>query len=253
MKNIFDAEEEDEEDFVDKKKIFQFLDQFKFEKREKSIENVTIFQPLNRPDAFTIPKDKKNEIDCLFEPFLLPTHSKSENKPIEQPVISKKNKEKEHNVSISSPEPISSFTNVKILTNQMKMEPTLKPTMHPATIPKKIKKNIERVKLSYPQRNWLAKEQNWKCFGYCKDKKDELLQLLPAFFEIDHIVPLYWGGSNARTNLQVLCSNCHTIKTQWETQVDSAYAKKQIQHKMLHRFSFTNDKRQNGFFPCSTG
>jgi len=32
--------------------------------------------------------------------------------------------------------------------------------------------------------------------------------------QVDHIVPLFAGGDNAKTNLQVLCHHCHKIKTQ---------------------------------------
>ena len=31
--------------------------------------------------------------------------------------------------------------------------------------------------------------------------------------EVDHIVPLNAGGTNARANLQPLCKRCHSIKT----------------------------------------
>ena len=37
---------------------------------------------------------------------------------------------------------------------------------------------------------------------------------LPStIFEIDHIVPLSTGGSNNEKNLQLLCKDCHSIKT----------------------------------------
>ena len=32
--------------------------------------------------------------------------------------------------------------------------------------------------------------------------------------QVDHIVPLFAGGNNDKTNLQVLCHHCHQIKTQ---------------------------------------
>ena len=31
--------------------------------------------------------------------------------------------------------------------------------------------------------------------------------------EVDHIKPLYLGGTDARTNLQALCRECHASKT----------------------------------------
>lgn len=34
--------------------------------------------------------------------------------------------------------------------------------------------------------------------------------------EIDHILPLYEGGSNKVENLQPLCYSCHTMKTSLE-------------------------------------
>ena len=37
-----------------------------------------------------------------------------------------------------------------------------------------------------------------------------------ASFEIDHILPLVSGGSNADSNLQALCKACHAEKTSTE-------------------------------------
>lgn len=36
---------------------------------------------------------------------------------------------------------------------------------------------------------------------------------LPISYQIDHIVPLYQGGSNDEDNLQALCPTCHSEKT----------------------------------------
>ena len=51
-------------------------------------------------------------------------------------------------------------------------------------------------------------DQEYKCIIciICKD-------LLPPTSQIDHILPLYQGGSNDRENLQGLCSPCHDTKT----------------------------------------
>jgi len=34
--------------------------------------------------------------------------------------------------------------------------------------------------------------------------------------EVDHIVPMFEGGSDAMKNLQGICSECHKVKTQAE-------------------------------------
>lgn len=54
-------------------------------------------------------------------------------------------------------------------------------------------------------RRQVAASQQWKCAN-CQ-------ALLSAYFEIDHIEPLWRGGSNERHNLNALCSNCHSEKT----------------------------------------
>lgn len=40
----------------------------------------------------------------------------------------------------------------------------------------------------------------------------------PLATEVDHIVPLRAGGTNARSNLQALCKSCHSRKTAREDQ-----------------------------------
>ena len=51
----------------------------------------------------------------------------------------------------------------------------------------------------------VAASQEWKC-GHCKN-------LFDASYEVDHIVPLFKGGSNNESNLVALCRNCHGRKT----------------------------------------
>ena len=66
----------------------------------------------------------------------------------------------------------------------------------------------KRKRLTDLERRRLACSQEWKCI-VC-------YELLPAEFQIDHVVPLSEGGSNEITNLQCLCPNCHAIKTATE-------------------------------------
>jgi 5-methylcytosine-specific restriction enzyme A len=51
----------------------------------------------------------------------------------------------------------------------------------------------------------VASQQKWKCM-HCN-------ALLDYSYEIDHIQPLYQGGTNDLSNLQALCRNCHGRKT----------------------------------------
>lgn len=46
--------------------------------------------------------------------------------------------------------------------------------------------------------------QGWRC-GKCD-------QLLPASFQVDHIVKRSLGGSNDASNLMALCNMCHGMK-----------------------------------------
>jgi 5-methylcytosine-specific restriction protein A len=48
-------------------------------------------------------------------------------------------------------------------------------------------------------------DYSWKC-ATCKDTLDE-------GYQVDHIVPLFAGGSNDLSNLQPLCAKCHAKKS----------------------------------------
>jgi len=50
-----------------------------------------------------------------------------------------------------------------------------------------------------------AARQNWQC-SHCRKQ-------LTAYFEVDHVVRLDEGGSNALSNLEALCRECHAKKT----------------------------------------
>ena len=66
-------------------------------------------------------------------------------------------------------------------------------------------KKTKRKKLSQNVKKYVAANQKWSC-NHCQ-------HLLDATYEIDHIIPLYQGGSNDISNLQALCRNCHGKKT----------------------------------------
>ena len=51
----------------------------------------------------------------------------------------------------------------------------------------------------------MAARQSWKC-GLCH-------KLLDETYEVDHITPLYLGGSNEISNLMALDPVCHRKKT----------------------------------------
>ncbi|WP_423804842.1 HNH endonuclease [Nereida ignava] len=59
--------------------------------------------------------------------------------------------------------------------------------------------------MSYEKRWKVALRQHW-CCNHCK-------MGLPETAEMDHCRPLHAGGSNAIDNLQLLCPNCHALKT----------------------------------------
>ena len=54
-------------------------------------------------------------------------------------------------------------------------------------------------------KNRIAAQQKWRCAS-CQHLLDET-------YEIDHIKPLFKGGTNAVSNIQALCKRCHTMKS----------------------------------------
>tara|TARA_Y100000591_G_C21852856_1_gene712820 strand:+ start:1580 stop:2191 length:612 start_codon:yes stop_codon:yes gene_type:complete len=67
----------------------------------------------------------------------------------------------------------------------------------------KTKRSVSETKKKY-----VASQQNWKC-KHCSCQ-------LPAWFEVDHVVKLEYGGSNEINNLEALCRECHGKKTALE-------------------------------------
>ena len=67
-----------------------------------------------------------------------------------------------------------------------------------------------RKRVTTLARDIIGARQSWSC-AHC-------IKLLTPGYEIDHINPLFKGGTNDESNLQALCRNCHGIKTILERQ-----------------------------------
>lgn len=66
-------------------------------------------------------------------------------------------------------------------------------------------KKATKRSVSETKKKFVASRQNWKC-GDCQCQ-------LNAWFEVDHVVRLEYGGSNHIDNLVALCRECHGKKT----------------------------------------
>jgi hypothetical protein len=62
--------------------------------------------------------------------------------------------------------------------------------------------------VSETKKKYVAASQNWHC-KHCHKQ-------LPAWFEVDHVKKLEYGGSNNIENLEALCRDCHGKKTAFE-------------------------------------
>ena len=54
----------------------------------------------------------------------------------------------------------------------------------------------------------VAARQKWRCAS-CKTLLDET-------YDLDHVKPLFKGGTNAEGNLQALCKRCHAMNSALE-------------------------------------
>ena len=66
-------------------------------------------------------------------------------------------------------------------------------------------KGSTKRSVSETKKKYIAASQNW----ICKDCNKQL----PAWFEVDHVIALHYGGSNEIDNLVALCRDCHGKKT----------------------------------------
>jgi len=87
---------------------------------------------------------------------------------------------------------------------KLKKEKTSTKTTTQKPITKKTRS--KRPKLAKAQQTLILKSQDYKC-ALCKC---DISKITPDF---DHRIPLALRGSNALTNIQALCPNCHREKT----------------------------------------
>lgn len=89
--------------------------------------------------------------------------------------------------------------------------PPPKPKVQKPKKPKKVNISAteanKRVKFSVVTKNKICASQKW-CCNFCGN-------LLTDIFIVDHVVPLFLGGTNAEYNLQALCPSCDRFKTSY--------------------------------------
>lgn len=67
---------------------------------------------------------------------------------------------------------------------------------------------MRRRHLSESVKKRVAADQEWRCAQCTK--------VLPATFQVDHVIPHAIGGSDHPRNLEALCVECHAAKSQVE-------------------------------------
>jgi predicted restriction endonuclease len=96
-----------------------------------------------------------------------------------------------NDILINLPENLAYYTNTEFLLRKPK-----EPQISSIPIKRKVTEKTKKI---------IASTQKWKCL-HCNSTLDYT-------YEIDHIIPLYKGGTNDINNLQALCRNCHGRKT----------------------------------------
>ena len=76
---------------------------------------------------------------------------------------------------------------------------------------KKVTRHHRKI-FSEVEKRIIGCRQEYKCVGeLCNGTK-----YLPETWELDHIVPLCFGGTNDFNNVHIICPGCHALKTQRE-------------------------------------
>ena len=92
-------------------------------------------------------------------------------------------------------------------------------------------------KVSETTKKIVAANQQWKC-ARCGE-------LLTAFYEIDHIIGLWRGGTNDPSNLQALHRECHAAKGAYERLAPAA----EPVNTSVERFNALFEPFYGGAFP----
>lgn len=71
---------------------------------------------------------------------------------------------------------------------------------------------VKREVVAPSMRADMYADQNGLC-AYCEKQ----ITRTPADFDVDHIIPVKYGGPTCRTNLHLLCVKCHRTKTSAES------------------------------------
>jgi hypothetical protein len=95
-----------------------------------------------------------------------------------------------------------------------------------------------RRNVSETLKKQVAASQQWKC-ARCGN-------LLSAFFEVDHILALWRGGSNDKSNLQALDRECHALKGAEERELEARLSPAE---KSRGRFDALFQHSRTGAFP----
>jgi len=104
--------------------------------------------------------------------------------------------------------PILDFTNKHSFANDANYEQPILPMSNQQKQTQRVmnsgKKSTKRS-VSETKKKFVGSSQNWKCAN-CKNQ-------LNAWYEVDHVVKLEYGGSNHVDNLVAMCRECHGEKT----------------------------------------
>ncbi len=96
--------------------------------------------------------------------------------------------------------PILNMAQYPTMSNEVNTPPQQKRMMNSG---KGTKRCVSETKKKY-----VAAQQGWKC-KKCNNQ-------LSAWFEVDHVTRLEYGGTNHINNLEALCRECHGRKTAME-------------------------------------
>lgn len=88
---------------------------------------------------------------------------------------------------------------------------------------------MKRKRFSATSRFRILHEQDFVC-AICTNK-------IPVEYHIDHIVPLWSGGTNDRSNLQGVCVPCHGHKTGTEANTRSRVTRARAKRSIIRRFA----------------